>query len=147
MNPLTRNEIVRQLLEWGWWIIAIRALMHYGYRCEYCLADLTACEMDGWPLDHLRPKRVVHKGPKKWTHRCRCGCNAVWNLVICCRSCNRAKGVYDPADDCGDNPTRADLIEAARNFTLETRAQREQTNRFKGAIVKLLSDMSAIPSA
>jgi 5-methylcytosine-specific restriction endonuclease McrA len=46
-----------------------------GWRCAYCLLDLTVWPRVFWTIDHIAP-------------RCRGGTNARSNLVTCCFDCN-----------------------------------------------------------
>jgi 5-methylcytosine-specific restriction endonuclease McrA len=72
----------------------VRWNMSTGFRCPTCGTTMTinigqtVIEADGasvYSIDHVKP---LSKG----------GTNAIDNLIICCRQCNKAKGDLDNGD-------------------------------------------------
>ena len=53
-------------------------------RCFYCYADIFVQDENSCEVDHFLPFQLRYKMPVDL--------NGVWNLVLCCESCNRGTG-------------------------------------------------------
>jgi len=106
--------IISKLVETGKWNeSAARLGYKFNFKCTYCYRDLLASVNDykEWQEDHIIPK--VSNGP-----------DTEHNIVLACRTCNvNLKGKWNPADQCGKNATKEELINAAREFISIKRAE------------------------
>ena len=114
---MIRDNVVSQLVKTGKWSEGTARLFERAnHRCEYCGFDLLA-SVDAFKLlqvDHIVP--ISKSGdPEDFN-----------NLAIACMHCNwHLKRAWDPRKSAGENASRAELIEAVKNYVNTVRELRE----------------------
>jgi 5-methylcytosine-specific restriction endonuclease McrA len=104
------QKVIKQLVETGKWS-ANHATVAFNanFKCEYCGLDLLqdAHHYKLWQMDHIVPKYLMLQeggDPEDFD-----------NLAIACKPCNfDFKWNFDPRTTAGPNPTRIELINAAK---------------------------------
>ena len=116
-----RDEVIDALDKTGKWgttkttpKVAERA----GYKCEYCDLDLLESVMHYWliEVDHIIPKSKFEGDPDR-----------IDNLAFSCRTCNvNLKRAWDPRTVAGQNASRCELIEAARQHVADGKKRKQK---------------------
>ena len=115
MKDYSNSKIVCDLVETKIWSAKSVFLGERAeFKCEYCGRDLLSSVNDykDWQEDHIVPKS---KGGDN---------DDVNNLAVSCRPCNvNWKAKWDPRTVCGENASREELVEAARNYVTQRKKE------------------------
>ena len=127
------DEIKAALISSSWNSNTLELAISADFRCAYCnryfLKDIEAWY--SFELDHIVPKG---EGP-----------DTNENLVPACRLCNRFKRRYDPRQNAGPNPSRNDLISAAKDYIEQKRsAAEEKVQRERSLAEELISQLKMV---
>lgn len=104
------DELKAALVESGWHPETLELAITTGFRCQYC-GKYFFEDVDSWysfERDHMAPRDSTNDNTD--------------NLTAACRTCNRLKRRTDPRKRAPDNPTREQLVEAAKQIIDERRA-------------------------
>ena len=112
MRP-EREEVVQALVATGKWGERDARLSERSrHHCTYCGRDLLGSvdEFKLWEKDHIVPQSAGGEDTEE-------------NITLCCLVCNRIKGKWDPRKQVGPDPSREELIEAAKKYLFAQRTK------------------------
>ncbi|THJ20516.1 MAG: HNH endonuclease [Nitrospira sp. CG24E] len=104
------DELKAALVKSGWHPETLELAIATGFRCQYCDKYFFE-DVDSWyafERDHIAPRDSTNDNRG--------------NLTAACRTCNRLKRRTDPRKKAPNNPTREQLIDAAKQIIDERRA-------------------------
>ena len=126
---MKKLELFRALMATGnWGEVETKLGIEFDFKCAYCDKDLleSVDNFKEWQKDHIVPSS---KG----------GLDEDTNLALSCRTCNFIKSRWDPRLRLGSNPTKADLVNVAREHVSEKRKEAQSEINSYLEIIKLHS--------
>ena len=126
------DELKAKLIKSSWNPDTLELAIATEFRCEYC-GKYFFEDVDSWnsfERDHIAPRNSINDNPNNL------------NLTAACTTCNRLKRRTDPQKKAPNNPTRKQLIEAAKQIIDQRRgAAQARLEKERGLAEELLRTM------